>query len=348
MPSPAPPNYLASGGFLQQSPNYLQSANGLFNAVVLPNGTFAVFRGPGPGAGPMGNSAVLWATGDLSAGAPGQYYLNMQADGNLVVYQGTPPPNNNTTHIFASNTSNPPVPQYPPYYLVLNDDGSLAVMCGLSPAVTSNLQVWAPSGNPSDSLKSFTATSLVYQTGSYQDNEPILAFSTHYANGTGVPQNILFTYTALLQTVSSWQLTTGVSIQVTTGIEVTTPVLVKGILQVQVALKVDFQIGRSVTTSTSKTVQVPLTVPANTKIKAEFVIANANITVPYTLVGQAMLNSGASFPVTYQGTYVGVQDYNVDGKVSSEPYTGPTHFPLDGSVIVNPYGSHPIPAKAGS
>src|SRR5438270_11773033 len=97
---PSSPNFLASGasgGFLQQSPNYLQSANGLFNALMLPNGTFAVFRGPGPGPGPMGSSALLWATGNLS-GPLGQYYLDMQADGNLVVYKGVPTPNNNTNH----------------------------------------------------------------------------------------------------------------------------------------------------------------------------------------------------------------------------------------------------------
>lgn len=167
-----------------------------------------------------------------------------------------------------------------------------------------------------DAVTGFTMTGISYDlAGAVLQAPTVLAIDTEeLTNGTSAPQTTTFSGSQSVTNTSGWQNATSVSVTVTAGLQVGVPMVASGSLSVAVQAGDTYTVNGSTSYQTTMSWSSPISVPANSKVKALAVVSQTTITVPYTMTGIYRYASGRTAPGTMAGTYTGTNahDLNVD------------------------------------
>jgi len=271
---------------------------------------FAIMQGDGnlcvyKGSSPGDNQGIMWASN--SDKGQGNYFLLMQGDGNLCVYKGSSPGDNHGI-VWASNSNK----GQGNYFLLMQEDGNFCVYKGTGPG--NNLGVvWAAGCNVD--LNSMNTTDVVYDLDHVtRRNDRILASSTQILeNTTSVEQSQNFAVSMTYSESNNWSYSNSTKIGISNTIKAGVPSVAEESVTISVEQTISTTVGGSVTETKSWTHTVPVRVPPHSKVKCVAEISFCDISIPF--VSDVIFHfSNGNIKARVPGTYVGNLAYSLQTK----------------------------------
>ena len=290
-----------------QMADYLSSPSGFFHCVLLPNGQLAIYRGPDPSN--AGNQLAL-------AGNPGPsdtYFLGLQLDGNLVIYNSAG----------AATWQAPKAYGTQPNFLAMQDDGNLVLYPGAVPKMGETNPIWAT--NQWDAVSNVAITALSYDADNATQSAPVPAAPTQTQtsknNGDETQDPVISGSITYTQT-SGWSDSIATGVQVKASLKVSVPVIADGKVEVSASITNTYQWNNSTTKSVSQAWSVPLEVPPHSEVTVTATLSTISISVPFTETAIISYSSGETLTAQISGIYTGTGGYQLDTS-----YSDPTPLP---------------------
>lgn len=281
--------------------DYLVSNNRAFFAIMQSDGNLCVYRGAGPAA----NKGLLWSALKQSQ-ASGNYFSVVQGDGNLCIYKGSGP-NDNQGFVWGALHESQPAQSY---FAVLQDDGNLCVYKGSNPNDNQGF-VWA--SMVTDLIVDIEISAIDYDVAAAKviKSTPADLYRQSVTNNTQQTQTSSISGSESVTETSGWSDSLAVKVGVSTTFKTGIPFIAEG--KVTVSLDVTNTYTWNGSTSHSKTwsFNTPVTVPANTTYVALIAATVSTISVPYTMSGILILQSGARVPGIINGIYTGSNSHDL-------------------------------------
>lgn len=285
---------------------------------------------------------------DYLVSPSGLFFCIMQTDGNLVVYRGAGPQDQNTygpalwstatggqptgdfflqltsQGVLAlwSGTISAPGPCYwgsqmnpnptGNYFLSLQDDGNLVLYAGISPNNQQGNAVW--SSHYMDPIVSVVSVqSLTYDlaAGQILQTQPDDIYSITVPNPTDSPQKPTFKRDETVQETAGWSDSLTLSAGVTVSFSAQIPFIAKSEIVVSLGITNNYTWNGSETISKSWSFTAPVKVPPHETIKLTVSVRVSQISVPYTLQALFQLQSGYQVPGTVSGVYSGTTSHDL-------------------------------------
>lgn len=296
--------------------DYLVSSNRAFFAIMQGDGNLCVYRGAGPAA----NKGFLWGALKQSQ-ASADYFTVMQGDGNLCIYKGTGP-SDNQGYVWSALHESQPAQSY---FAVLQDDGNLCVYKGTSPNDNQGF-VWA--SMVTDLVVDIEISAIDYDVALAKiiKTTPADLYRQSVTNNTSQTQTSSISGSESVTETSGWSDALAVKVGVSTSFKTGIPFIAEG--KVTVSLDVTNTYTWNGSTSRSKTwsFNTPVSVPANTTYVALIAATVTTISVPYTMSGTLILQSGARVPGLISGLYTGSNSHDLTVTyIKQDPTTRDIH-----------------------
>jgi hypothetical protein len=183
---------------------------------------------------------------------------------------------------------------------------------------------------PVDSVREFDGYSISYDLAHLQITDTSLdeLDKVSNTNNTAVQQSTTISGTKTVSDVQGWSNTYGLTVSVSAKVGI--PLI--GDTTVTVGGSASWVKNGSTTTTNTFTWSQPVLVPAHSRVDATVAVTKSTLTVPYTLSGYYVYNSGAAVAGTNSGTYTGVNSHdlqvtltqlNLDGTLAAKPVAQP-------------------------
>ena len=130
--------------------------------------------------------------------------------------------------------------------------------------------------------------------------------SIEYDNDLEKEQSFQFTGETSVTTSQSWSVTGSIEVGVSAEVSAGFPILAEGKVSTSLTVSASSTYQRDNTETNTKSYQFPITVPANTKVRATVTLYEGDIKVDYEANMKYVLDSGKEFEYHVKGIYNGV------------------------------------------
>lgn len=295
-------SYLAVGQFLNTG-DYLVSGSGVFFAIMQDDGNLCVYRGSGP-SDERGESA-LWCWSNTSSPS-GQYFTAMQDDGNLCVYPGSPNDSSGEGALWCWSNKSSPSGQY---FAAMQDDGNLCVYKSNS----GEGALWCTMAiDPIVDISTISSITYHIESAKIIKQGPAELYRKVVHNKTEVPQTSTISGSISTSMQSGWSDSLGVKVGAKTTFETGIPFVAKGEVEVSAEVSNTFTWNGSTTKTQTFSFSTPVSVPPQSSIIALVSSTVSTVSVPCTVICEAILKSGVKLPAKIQGLYVGTNSHDLE------------------------------------
>lgn len=285
--------YLLPGQFLLEG-DYMVSSNGIFFAVLQPDGNFVVYPGTGPSdlqGGPV------WASGYHDKPAGTSFSLNMQPDGNLVMYI-----NPGNVPVWATGTAGN-------NYALMQQDGEFVLYAG-APGQGGG-RVWG--SNVRWQATRMEVSDVVYDLGRgiLSDPQVMEVYEQYYPNDTSLEQEYIFEWEVSYEESRSWSSSIGGSLGIEAEFKGGVPMVKEG--RIAISASVTFQETVGVESRQVETLRgtTPVKVPPFSTVEASTVVTVATVAVPYDAQARYFFDNGAAIAGRISGVFASEAKYRV-------------------------------------
>lgn len=153
-------------------------------------------------------------------------------------------------------------------------------------------------------------------------------------NATTIQQSTTISGQKQVTETQGWSDTAGIKVTVSAGFHVGIP-LIEGTVDVSVEGSYSFTQNGSTATSTTYSWTQPIIVPPRSRVVGTVAVTQSTLTVPYTMSGTYVYNSGAGATGSINGTYYGTNSHDLQVQLAQ--------FNLDGTPA-----AHPVPQPAAA
>lgn len=173
-----------------------------------------------------------------------------------------------------------------------------------------------------DKIVNFEIDSIDYRLAQASIESRVVegVYSTTVRNGTSVQQTSEISGTNSVSESAGWSDSLGFKVGVSAGVTVGVPVFVNNEIRVSAEATKSFTWNGSQSWAAGWSWKQPLVIPAYTEVRAVVTVAKSTITVPYTLTGRYVYESGSRFSGTLDGTYRGVNSHDLTVTLSGTNY----------------------------
>jgi hypothetical protein len=279
--------------------DYLVSANGLFCVCLNDDGNLCISRGSTPDS-----SQTIWCSGNVkSKGLSHCAYLH--DNGNLCIYNSELP--DSKTNTWCSKNCGP---VGSPHCAYLHDDGNLCIYNSEWP--NGKTCMWC--SGPTDPLVDISEiTKIEYDLNAAKilQSGPAELFRQTVVNQTDELQTSSVNGSASVTETSGWSDSLAVKIGISTTFVTKVPFIFEG--KVTASVEVTNTYTWNGSTSKTKTwgFNTPVNVPPHSTRVCLISVTNSTISVPYKLMGIALLKSGRRLPITIHGVYIGSNSHDL-------------------------------------
>jgi Clostridium epsilon toxin ETX/Bacillus mosquitocidal toxin MTX2 len=286
---------------------WLRSKNGLFHAVIQPDGNFVIYRGDWLKAT---DNTHLWSTvvNDCNwkpYAVPGSFTIVMQGDGNLVIYADGGGP------VWALTTHHNDV-MVPGSWAVLHDDGNFAV----GPGGEWSKRKYSTDKTDTIDEKSLELNDIEYNLTAAKITRmggPRESVSQVARNDTDVQQDATLTMSVTKTKSTSWKTSTTLKIGAKTTFKCGVPSLAEGKVEVSAELTQGFEWNETTSESKTETVSLKVIVPPHKRFIGRCTWSDSTISIPYKAVGKAKYNGFANkIPIHIEGVYDGILTHDIE------------------------------------
>jgi Clostridium epsilon toxin ETX/Bacillus mosquitocidal toxin MTX2 len=285
---------------------------------------------------------------DYLVSPSGLFFCLMQTDGNLVVYRGAGPQDQNTygpalwstatgaqptgdyflqltnqaTLSLWTGTPDAPGSQYwngqpdpnsaGNYFLSMQDDGNLVLYPGTDPSNQQGGSLWSSHYmDPIVSVVSVQSLTYDLSAGQILQTQPDDIYSITVPNPTDATQNPTFSKTETVEETAGWSDSLTLAAGITASYSAQIPFIMKGKIEVSLSVTNNYTWNGSETISKSWSFTAPVKVPPHETIKLTVSVRVSQISVPYTLQALFQLQSGYQVPGTVSGVYSGTTSHDL-------------------------------------
>ena len=287
--------YLIPGQFLLEG-DYMVASNGIFYAILQGDGNFVVY----PGTGPDGRQGgALWYSGPHARPAGTTFSLDMQPDGNLVMYT-----NPGNVGVWSSGTSGT-------NYALMQQNGEFVIYAG-APG-SGGPAVWR--SNVSYTMTRMEVFGVSYDLARATLSDPQVAAYVEqvYRNDSSIDQQQIFQWEVAYEEARSWSSSLGGSIGIAAEFKGGVPLVgPEGKVTISASVTFEETVGGESRKVETLTGTFPLTVPPFTHLEASTVVTVAAVTVPYTANAKYFFDNGVVLQATVNGVFAGSSKYRVE------------------------------------
>jgi hypothetical protein len=256
------------------------------------------------GSGPSDSHGTAWASN--SNGNQDNYYVGLQPDGNFVIYRGTGPSDSHG-FVWATGTNQ----AEGQFFISMQNDGNLVLYKGTGPSDNRGF-VWASgSDDPVVDVNPISSTEYDLTNAKILSSAPLNIYSQTVNNPTDTPQTSNINGSESVSETSTWSDSLGIKVGVKTSVETEIPFVLDGKVEVSSEVSNTYTWGGSTQTTKTWGFNVPVTVPPHQTYTVHVLATLSRIVVPYTLKGTICLRSGAKFPGQIQGLYTGQNSHDL-------------------------------------
>jgi hypothetical protein len=288
------------------------SANGLFFATLLGDGTLRVYRGMDSDD----EQGLLWSS--RKAGERGRYFALVQSDGNFCVYQGSDLAHNCGWHWGTQATA-----QGQEFYAAMQDDGNFSVRAGSGPDDSRGV-VWASTVTDRVlSIEEVLHIEYDFSAACVLRTSPASQYTETVTNHAGVASVHTLAGSIAVTETSSWTNTPAATLGPDVEYFYTVPA-VSGDEFVMSDSAVFYVANAAATRMTDWAFDTPYTVAPHTSMRAAIALTYSTVSVPYVLVGQLRFESGARVVGAIRGNYLGTNAHSLTASFTPHDPT-PNH-----------------------
>lgn len=157
---------------------------------------------------------------------------------------------------------------------------------------------------------------------SISDMTPVVAASQIVTNNTGTQQTQTVTLTFTESQAYSFESTSGLRVQESIEFKAGLPLVGESKVAIEVEGTWTYKDGSETTEEKQVSLQVPVTVPANSAMQVDATLLSATLVVPYTATIAQTYTDGTTTSQTASGTFRGVNAYTVVTKYSPAGQVG--------------------------
>ena len=133
-------------------------------------------------------------------------------------------------------------------------------------------------------------------------------------NTSSAPQNPTLSISYTLTTSKGWKTSTTLKIGTKTEFECGWPGLAQGKVEVSAEFTQGFEWNEQTTTSQTRTINLPVSVPPGKTIMGQVTWQESALTVPFRVKGMGTFASGKTAPISFNGVYDGIASWDVQVK----------------------------------
>ncbi|MYN11410.1 hypothetical protein [Pseudoduganella aquatica] len=294
-----------------QAGDYIVSANGLFFAMLMEDGTLRVYRGMDADD----EQGLLWSS--AKAGARGRYFALLQSDGNFCVYQGSDLAHNCGWHWGTQATA-----QSQQFYAAMQDDGNFSVRAGTGPDDSRGV-IWASTVTDRVlSIEEVLHIEYDFSEGCVLRTSPASQYSETVTNhGSEISVHTLAGSIAVTET-SSW--TNNPAAALGPDVEYFSGAPAISGDEFVLSDPVFYVANCASTRLTDWAFDTPYNVAPHTAMRAAIALTYSTVSVPYVLVGQLRFESGARVVGAIRGNYLGTNAHSLTASFTPQDPT-PNH-----------------------
>src|ERR1044072_7553059 len=286
---------LGPGQFLLEG-DYMLSSNGIFFALLQGDGNLVVYAGTGPDdvqGGP------LWASGYHDKPPGTSFSLDMQADGNLVMYI-----NPSNTPVWATGTAGTNFAQ-------IQQDGEFSIFAGAPGA--GGGRVWGTNVRWQRSKVEITDVNYDLARGIVANPQIVGSAEQYYKNGTSVEQHQVFEWEIAYDEARSWSSSLGCSVGIEAEFRGGVPLVgPQGGVTVSATVTLEETVGEESRKSETRRGSFPLAVPPFTTVEAITQVTVADLAVPYAATVKYIFDNGAAIRAHTDGLFAGSSTYRIE------------------------------------
>jgi hypothetical protein len=244
--------------------------------------------------------------GDYLVSESGLFYATVQPDGNFCVYRGSGPDDNHGG-IWCANDTSLPDGQF---FANMQTDGNFCVYKGTGPA-DNHGGVWC--SMQTDPVIDFEISNIEYDTAAATtlQSGPAELYRQTVSNNTSQAQTSSISGSASVTETSGWSDSLAVKLGVKTTIEVGIPFIADGKVELSLEVTNTYTWNGSISKTKTWGFNTPVSVPPHITIVGLVSATLSTISVPYTLRGTFIHQSGVRLQGSITGTYVGTNSHDL-------------------------------------
>jgi Clostridium epsilon toxin ETX/Bacillus mosquitocidal toxin MTX2 len=288
--------------------------------LPIPQGEFGVFRGMSPYVG-----SPIYTHQPTATNSNG-YFIQLQ-NGQLLFFGGDP-----GEGIYDFQWSTSAVSDDAKDYWYVADNGVIEIV---NPV---NGQSFNPFKIAGDPVTEFQVTGVSYNLSQATIQSVTLdtLFQETLTNSTGTQQSSEIDNTWSITRQYSFSITSGIKVTVKVSGDVSLPLVANGKVEVDAEADISVTFGVTETYQEQWTIKQPVVVPPDSTVTATVTISAAQFTLPYTVTGNYVYQSGNTAPVSVSGTFSGINGYDFQVALQNGGPTGQVTIiqgPATGTIV---------------